>query len=359
MKYIGAILACIVAHSSLAATLDARNNYPATGHGYVTPFSGQPDVYEERFNTNTALTGCVLMQKGMIRYGPQHVDDPTLASSATAGNLWITTGTARGLRIPPGSNAASQAAGMPDIDTSCYASGPAVAANSPQSQFTSGVGYPIQIRHNSAGLPVQYLGIYLGSIDEYNRIGLFTANETPIIIPGLSGPDGYFYGDQLVKFLGVPLYSSQYLNFYFSIAENFDHIEVDTDGGGRYPAGRAIEFDNLAFAFHSPTGSFRTQNISYTTTDDRTDMPVNIMSVAGASDSSGGAPFSLVSLGTPSLGSVTFTSNGSMDYSIGVDGTDSFYYILQNTRGVQTAGMVTILVKPGNSGNPKCGKAFC
>ncbi len=112
-------------------------------------------------------------------------------------------------------------------DTTAYFCLPAVDGSQipPASVFVSGFGSD-----------QNYLGLYWGSVDSYNRITFYDGDQVVDSFAGAAitspqEPDGNWVGSD----------TNKYVNFLFTDGTTFDKIEL-------YTSGIAFELDNLAIA---------------------------------------------------------------------------------------------------------------
>lgn len=257
--------AALAATPASAVFIQARNTNLLANQGYISPFSNpngsttnNAGIHEERFNSNGSLTTCKQVQGSSFNYGPGGSSDPI--NHDQFGGLTVDPGRSINHYLPPGTNAADAAAhpASADLDQSCYAHGP---DNAPG---LNGTFQPYQVFTTAPG--TRYLGFYLGSIDQYNTFTLYGPDQggnidnNPIVVPTLgNSASGEFTGLDLINYLNaqsptspaLALYSSQYIEFFFSANENFDHIDI----GSTLPA---LEYDNMATTTTAvtPTGTF-------------------------------------------------------------------------------------------------------
>lgn len=210
-----ALVAAIAATPTLAATIGLGGT-PRANQGIE---SGRSGVTHERFNTIGSPTTCG-QQTGNAAYDFTDGNGPS-----ASGSFAYVSGRVLNRNEPPGRNATVETV----VNTSCYLV---------VTRFQSDDFAPLTI--NSGGAPVQYLGFYWGSIDEYNRIELFDGAGDEIAIDGIADPAG-ISGTAVANLLGVALYTSQYVELRFGALEDFRQIVFSTSN-------RAFELDNLAFS---------------------------------------------------------------------------------------------------------------
>lgn len=95
-------------------------------------------------------------------------------------------------------------------------------------------------------LAFKYIGFYWGSIDPYNEIVFFDAVTGGNRIP-VAGFGTDVFGDEIAASLGVPLYSSAFVNFDFSVGQIVRRIEL------RSNFNTAFELDNIGLISGLPT----------------------------------------------------------------------------------------------------------
>jgi hypothetical protein len=206
-KFLLAMAASAVVLPASAGQLVFSTGATVFANGQVSDYAGKPGLNEERFAFNKGISTCVQTTLNMA--------------------------------LPPGTDRASYLAGVPIADTSCYAVVPDLENKAGASSVT------VDIAPASAS-PILYFGLYWGSMDPYNYITLEsrpdkTNHMTPILISGLSQPDGTINGSDLLTLLGKPAGYSTYVSFRFGAGENFQRITLGSTH-------RAFEVDNLAYS---------------------------------------------------------------------------------------------------------------
>lgn len=233
--------AAIVSGPATAATVFYRDTNLMPGQGYVSPLTTLPGsgVIEERFNspkTNTTL--CALQHSFTFRYGIQKNQQLGTTFNLDQAQLGATAGSMFHRALAPAG------------DDSCYIYGP----QSSNALTVHLEHYPIFVQPKAvvgATITPTYFGMYLGSVDDYNffTLGADTSgdNSRPIIIPGLGNQTtGTFTGAELATFLGVSLFTSHYVEFFFTPADHFSYISVGTNN-------TSIELDNMATSYSAVT----------------------------------------------------------------------------------------------------------
>lgn len=225
--------AAMVIEPAGAATLQLSAGRPVSGQGVVSGFSGTANsgIVEERFNSNSDLATCAPQQ-------PTFVLGPTIYPG---GDGELTTTNVVGGALPPGTSAASVQAGNPVTDTSCY-----LAAPSPNSINQAASAVQIDVAA-SPSLATRYFGFYWGSIDTYNYLNFFSKDGMPIVFSGIGAIDGTVQGSDILTRYGLVDGTSSYIDFGFTVAENFGYVQFSSND-------RAFEVDNLAYSLN-PLGA--------------------------------------------------------------------------------------------------------
>lgn len=148
--------------------------------------------------------------------------------------------TGGGFAIKKGSNSAGAA---PAGDNTCYAFGPRPNGGTPA---TVKIDYSPILR---PGDSINYLGLYYGSIDNYNNIAFFNG-DTELQVGNSLLSDGVLAGSEILAASGgtsgnqLQSGSNVYVNFFFEPGETFTAFEFRTTG-------IAFEFDNVVIGLAS------------------------------------------------------------------------------------------------------------
>ena len=165
-----------------------------------------------------------------------------------AGNVGVTT-VGGGLGIQKGSMGGVAAA--PFGDTTCFGSAPGSQVGNPTASQGASAGSPASIFLDystllasplvKAGQKVSYIGFYLGSIDFYNSIYLYSGNTVKESISGaqLLGSNAQYVGNQNSALSNI------YVNMYINETEGIDKIEFRSSGV-------AVEMDNVVVGVPEP-----------------------------------------------------------------------------------------------------------
>lgn len=235
-----------------AVTIDYFYDVPSDGSGKTSPYiAGGSDesllgYFIETFDvpSNDSSSGTYYNWiNGTVIYtdpnygdglggGFMSVDDPN--------QMTILSGTL-GIRQGSLTNVAAAPAG----DTTFYAYAPGPSSGTSASLK---VDYSPEIEANP-GLQITYLGLYYGSIDNYNNIAFFSGN-TPITGAGILS-DGIITGLEVRQANGsagnpgswVAENANVYVNLWFDPSENFTSFVFSTTGV-------AFETDNIVTGFN-------------------------------------------------------------------------------------------------------------
>lgn len=228
-KFLLAMAASAVVLPASAGQLVFSTGATVFANGQVSDYAGKPGLNEERFAFNKGISTCVQTRPSTVQF----------SGLGPFSGAELTMGATLNMALPPGTDRASYLAGVPIADTSCYAVVPDLENKAGASSVT------VDIAPASAS-PILYFGLYWGSMDPYNYITLEsrldkTHHMTPILISGLSQPDGTINGSDLLTLLGKPAGYSTYVSFRFGAGENFQRITLGSTH-------RAFEVDNLAYS---------------------------------------------------------------------------------------------------------------
>jgi len=212
-----AALTFLTASAAQAVTIDYRFAAPTDGSGKTSILAGNQNVYIEDFE------------------GPNGTGGQTLSQSY----LNITTVSGGGFGIAQGNLANVYAA--PANDTTHFAYGPAQNSGSNSAE----------VNFNYAGLlgnlatepgqraSLNYFGLYYGSIDTFNDVIFYNADDEIIttitgaqLIRDFNGQSGNTQADS----------SNIYVNLYFDPAEQFTSFSFRTSS-------QAFEVDNLVVGY--------------------------------------------------------------------------------------------------------------
>ncbi|MHA7816406.1 MAG: Npun_F0296 family exosortase-dependent surface protein [Pseudohaliea sp.] len=138
----------------------------------------------------------------------------------------------------------SYAATPADNDT-CFAYGPQQGGTTPA---TVKIDYAPILQQGDS---INYLGLYYGSVDDYNEIIFYSGNENEkLMVPGTLLDDGTLSGQEILDAREgqsgdrVDPRSNVYANFFFEPGETFTAFEFKTTGV-------AFEFDNVVVGLAS------------------------------------------------------------------------------------------------------------
>lgn len=139
-------------------------------------------------------------------------------------------------------------AANPANDSTCFGFGPQRGGTLPASvkvDYTNFLAAP-----QFAGAKINYLGIYYGSIDNYNDIAFYGANGQLLIVAGGLLADGIITGAEILAANSgssgnqTQAGSNVYVNLAFDASEAFTAFEFRTTGV-------AFEFDNVVVGLTS------------------------------------------------------------------------------------------------------------
>jgi hypothetical protein len=155
-------------------------------------------------------------------------------SSLTVDDITVSNG-AFGIRQGLDSGHAAPPAG----DTTCFGFGPVTGSNTPIKGTEGGEEATVRVNYDDflTGLTgdtkISYLGLYYGSIDEYNNIAFYNGKSLINGGPGLLS-DGVIQGQEIINlFSGVTgdQFSDKtnvYVNIFFDLDEAFTSFEFST-----------------------------------------------------------------------------------------------------------------------------------
>jgi hypothetical protein len=181
---------------------------PLVGEGMITARTG---VQEERFNNSTSTSTCV-----------------------PPGGLGLDLVGVQGDTYDLANDSVWHRRKAPALDSSCYLTvGAARKKDSLELDFAGA----------SSATPLTYFGLYWGSIDEYNHIAFFNANGA-VDFSGSLGQQ--LDGNTIASLMGVPLYSSNFVEFNLDPADHVTYAIISSDN-------YAFELDNLAYTLAAVT----------------------------------------------------------------------------------------------------------
>jgi hypothetical protein len=160
----------------------------------------------------TAEAGTTVEAFGSARCGPQLL--------TVTGDFSVTNSSVPGIRAAPAG------------DATCYLAVP----NDSQTTQTALVTFPV-----GSG-PIEYLGLYWGSMDNYNALTFLDAGGFPIAL----GAFGFsLTGDEVRAAASRPgdqvdPGANEYINIFFAPGETFTSLRIVSTG-------RAFEIDNIAW----------------------------------------------------------------------------------------------------------------
>ncbi len=142
-------------------------------------------------------------------------------------------------------------AAAPANDTTCFGFGPQQGGTLPATvkiDYTSFLTTLINGGSVPAGTTISYLGLYYGSIDDYNNIAFYNGDD-PLIGAGILS-DGIIDGSEILASQGgttgnqFQTGSNVYVNLFFAPGETFTAFEFRTTGV-------AFELDNIVVGLTS------------------------------------------------------------------------------------------------------------
>jgi len=211
--FLCAVVAAVAAISAPAQAVTVsfgftNSNAPGgDGSGKTSPFLSPANV----------ATSNVLVETFDRPNGGCGVNTPANLVSITGGSFGTRAGTISGAAAPAG-------------DTTCFAYGPAIGGTLPDKVTLDYAG----LINNVTG-PLNYLGLYYGSIDNYNDLEFYGTNGTITTVTGQSLID-LFNGTSGDRTSNA---SNVYVNLFFAPDELFKGFSFITTG-------IAFEMDNVA-----------------------------------------------------------------------------------------------------------------
>lgn len=181
----------------------------------------------ETFDRATSMAGYGVGDD-KYNYNVDAQNDGCLVNSA-ASALSITTSSSQALGVTKGSYSGIAAA--PAGDTTCYGFTP--APGGPRNSWVE-MDHTAILAIAGAGVYIDYLGFYWGSVDTYNSFEFFRDDQLVATLSGsdLLGANNGSSGNQIAPG------SNQYVNIAFSAGEAFNRFRITTSG-------IAGEFDNI------------------------------------------------------------------------------------------------------------------
>jgi hypothetical protein len=222
--------------SGLTSIYAPSNNTTVTGSGY----------YGETFDLATANTSV-----GAPTPMTNAVPAAGISIQQNQGcsiNSWAAVGvtvTGGGFSVRKGTATNPSGAATPANDTTCFGFGPQIGGTLPAStkiDYTNLLA-GLSAANSGATFRISYLGVYYGSIDNYNNIAFYNGNN---LLTGGGGllNDGILEGSEVLDSqdgtsgdqFGVD--SNVYVNLAFGANESFSAFEFSTTGV-------AFEMDNI------------------------------------------------------------------------------------------------------------------
>ena len=215
--------------SGLTSSLVPANNV-------VSPLSG---YFIETFDPSTSMAG-LLPGITTSPVGDPNVQIVSNGCSINSYNAVTITTTGGGFAVQQGST--DSVAASPAGDTTCFGFGPRPGGGTPASIR---VDYSNLLASLGPGVKISYLGLFYGSIDDYNNIAFFNGN-TAITGSGPLANDNIISGLEVRQANGGPgnagswtsANSNVYINLFFDPNETFNAFEFRTTGV-------AFELDNI------------------------------------------------------------------------------------------------------------------
>jgi hypothetical protein len=257
MKLLSKSLTALSVTVAALASLPAQAVLVTFGGQAATDGSGTTSAYIPASNIASPLTGYFIETFDQVTANPNLPAGTTAASPQPGiaieqgqgcsinsyGSVSIST-TGGGFGVRDGS--VGGVAATPAGDTTCYGFGPRPGGGTPATtkiDYTSFLanGFP-------PGTAISYLGLYYGSIDNYNNIAFYNGN-TLLTGAGLMS-DGVITGQEILTSQGgqsgnqTASGSNVYVNLFFSPGETFTAFEFRTSGV-------AFELDNIVVGLTS------------------------------------------------------------------------------------------------------------